>query len=390
MGAGLLVTLEQTLRHFNSYVDPLVDVIDSDIRQEVLEGFRQLWKLSDTRELRDYWPSLMKIWTGSRCLSEVEIRLRFAGFSAAVAEPQLLRRRSNVTIAPPERIPYPSSADSAVSEDQPDALYAGTRSLDFGHVRQIIHRASCFVQGGGAPFNIMLTYFPPEDDREDTVRAVRSVEHFVKRLLAFDDFNTTSQAVMSVLARDGAGVFGRIAGRLRGPSALTDCYRKTLDWFENNKYLVEQSSFYIDDNRSTLKFHWRAVGSLFASLPEMEWPKELKQALFAGRTYISGPIPSAQPIVQFYGGVSSAALRTNAEPRLPYLSAVQDGAWPHVKAGWELDESRDRLRLRNNRLQQLEKLSKTSLQDDTAARAKLFDSWTDDHRRRSRSWTTWF
>ena len=387
--------------------DIVVDLFTHSIesgRAEIISRFCRRLNLDGPRALLPYWEQMMAFWSRPKTKNETELRLRLALFE------DLVNRKLAETI-PPVRTPQFTSPKPAICElpEQVDSCQKDPeqgqrrpessmelRYLGPKDVREIINRASFFIQHHGRLMNASFTVIPSFRARSSEEAAVEAVKRFCNDFAALVASGGETFATITLLERDEEGVFGRIVAHIPQVDRFLQWWRE-LDRHQADRHVVDCS---IAPRDQDLKFHWDQVLNLCAAMSEADMGNGfmfrrplLLQQLKVPKGSWRQPGPIRHPLLLFSDLLSPDAVETASALKMAFLSAFDAKAWDWITRGWELKEYRDRQHTLDKRRSQIQEMNQIWSRDEQQRGIELdkaFAEWPADPQQRTRSWFGWW
>jgi DNA polymerase-3 subunit gamma/tau len=385
-------------------------------RAEIVSRFCARLNLDSPRALLPYWEQMMAFWLQPKTDDQTVLRLRLALFEDLVSRklPETVgwARIPEFTPAKPVhglRELANAFQSDAEKDDRGPELNTELRYFGPKDVREIISRASFFIQHHGRLMNAAFKVIPSCQARSSEEMAVETVKRFGKALGELLPSGGEPLASITVLERDENGVFGQIVAHIpqvatKSPDRNTFhrflvqwCRDWLLDEQDTDKPLVECS---VQLREQELKFHWDKVLNLCAAMGEEDLddddafcrPPLLQQLGIPKRLWRqAGPI--RHPLVLYSDLLSRKAIDAASALGMEPLSAFDAKAWEWIRNGWELKEHRDRHQTIAKRRQQIEHIKQLCSRDEQECQSELnkaYAEWPTDPELRSRSWSGWW
>ena len=158
-------------------------------------------------------------------------------------------------------------------------------------------------------------------------------------------------ASMTVYERDLDGVFGHVVAHvpqlIRNPkyAAVLADWCNGFDEDESDRILVSCDLNPGSSHPQSLTFHWDRVLALCASLDDDEvfgGPSRLLDHLQIPRKIRRQSGPIRNPVLEFSGALTAAAIENSCVNNMPPLSAFDAQEWSWIRRGWERKEHGDR------------------------------------------------
>jgi hypothetical protein len=253
---------------------------------------------------------------------------------------EALMRRLPVARAPSVSIRQPIDSEGT-AEIAWEALVCETKSkfIEYEEARQIVNRASFFVQQYGAFMNVRFMVMPdPSIPESAAFEVVRAFLLELERRCASD---SEKFGCIAQLERDEGDVVGRVVAHapvtLLDGSAQDSPVQNWDNWARQHGCLVET---HVAPNGEAYRFHWHSVLTLVAGfdLPS----SQLREELEISRQLWRHPGPLDCPRLVFSPRLSEKGLGSVSVNGMSFSSAFDAKAWADVKTGWEMKEYADR------------------------------------------------
>lgn len=373
-------------------VSPTVDAI-LDGRQQVLAALNEYLRATRKDELRAAVVAMMEFWfeatidvddgaleTQLACFEEFVRRLPERG--RELEAPKAVQMTYKVEGTAPRAT---STTDSSESQ-----------FLRYGDVRNIMNRASFFVQHYGRFFNASCLVTPAPEYATAEGMALGAVQQFCSDLSKL----FADEAAFSFIAlpeRDGSEVFLRVAAHLPHVESQGHLRELMSGQGDSRGYVLFDAVFSTGTLKQRHRAHWKLVRDLCAGFVAESADESgdlltnLGIALKQRRT--PGPLEQPRPI--FSDRLRDEALAEACQLKMNYLSAFDARQWSCIGADWELEEYKDRRETIASRRQILNDL-RLSFGEDSQAVAKairqLEAEWREKAEDRERTWSKgrWF
>ncbi|AXK82275.1 AAA family ATPase [Pseudolabrys taiwanensis] len=381
-------------------VDPL---LHGAIREQgaVVSELQQRLGLTAGRDLREHWESLLQFWARHRLDDDAGAQLTIALFERQIDilrddSPLSASRSPIVPVAPPPMVEASSDAMGCT------VIRSASEYMSAAEVREIINRASFFIQHHGKLFNVALTMRPFAASEPEAVEAIAAFRRKLAGVLSAKGEDGWGGAIL-IDRSEERGVHARFTGHVPGVAEqfrpefeqfLGECRRRASD----DGDCEIQSEVAPAGGKQALRFHWKAVLDLCASLYE----PGLDSSFASTRRGIldrlgvrvkdrRDPRPISPPRLSFIGGLTDEALQEASRFNMTFLSAYDDSAFDRIRDGWELKEAADRRREFNDRQTKFASLSRQFTGDQLKQEQDvLLGKWPSDAKFRLRSWPVWW
>jgi DNA polymerase III delta prime subunit len=375
----------------NIAISPTADAI-MDGRQQILSTLNKHLRSTREGDLRSAVAAMMEFWFEATIdVDDGALESQLACFEEFVRQ---LPERSTGKVGPQvtQKIhEVPESAPSAGLSVRSRV----NKFLQYADIRDIINRASFFVQHYGKPFNTSCIVAPSADFANDEASAITAAFHFCDDLVSNfargGDF-----AFIALPERDGAEVYLRVVAHLPHVKNTRD----VLSLMHNqasNLYELFELEIAAGTPRQQHRTHWKMILSLCSGFvssatdPCSDLLGNLGIALSHRRT--PGPLAQSSPI--FSTRLSDEALAQACELEMDYLSPFDAEQWSCIGADWEIAEFRDRREEILSRKQMLADLEVALGKDSPTlveAVTQLKGKWKGRPEDRSRTWSRgrWF
>jgi DNA polymerase-3 subunit gamma/tau len=389
-------------------IDALLDSLTSS-RAEIVAGFCSRFGV-DRRNLIPHWEKMLAFWAQAQRTDEENSRLRLCLFEDLVnrrlTQETVSSFASKALIEHPAVTWRPEPAESWPNNtlQQPSGPdRAGDQYLGPKHVREIVNRASFFIQHHGRMMNAAFTIYPPWQARSSERKAIDTVEKFRNNLDDLSKKTGEPYASIAVLERDESGIVGRVVAHI--PQIVeAPTYRAALaQWCERfdleneNGVSVELDVYRGKTNAQALKFHWDRLLELCAALDDQDEnaasARQLLDDLQISRSVRRNSGPIRHAVLEFSGVLTTMAIERDCANQMMPLSAFDARAWAWIRKGWERAEYTDRQEEIRNRERQLIEVEKLWAKDKERHQAEmdyLMNDWARGPEGRARSWRGWW
>jgi DNA polymerase III subunit gamma/tau len=388
-------------------IDALLDTLTS-ARAEIVSGFCSRLGV-DRPHLVPCWEKMLAFWSQSQTADDENLRLRICLFedlvNRRIAQETLSvasnaseeRPATRLSAQPPE--PWPS----CIPERPTELGCVGDQYLGSEHVREIVNRASLFIQHHGRLMNAAFIIYPSWQARSSQRKAIDAIKKFRDGLDSLANQAGEPYACIMVLERDENGILGRVVAHIPQLFEIPN-YRTTLArWCEgldsegDSGVSVELDAHTAKSNARALKFHWDRVLELCAALDDQDeipsGSRELLDDLKIPRSVRRHSGPIRHSLLEFSGLVTTTAIERACANHMTPLSAFDAGAWAWIRKGWERDEHTDRQEEIKDRERQLLELERLWAKNEERRRVEidnLMNEWSRRPEDRTRSWRGWW
>lgn len=389
----------------NIVIDALLDTLTND-RAVIIAAFCSRLGVAGPSELIPYWNVMLDFWSRSRATDEEAARLQLCLFEDLVnrrlqqeaLDPVVARgaRSRRVSSSPPVQ------AVIAAPVSEIELACSGDQYLGPAHVRQIVNRASFFVQQHGHAFNAAFTIYPSWRARSSETGAIAAIEQFREQLSATWGLAGAPITSIATYERDAGGVLGRLVAHV---PALVDglaAEEALIGWCEGlqsdnqEDLLVRLEAHQGAPDARAMRFHWNSVLMLCAGAQDGEGAfgdarrllDDLRVPTHMRRQ--TGPI--RHPVMEFSGALSSVSVESARAIGMEFLSAFDARAWLWIRKGWERSEHFDRQREIAERRRKLSDIERLWVESDRRRNEieKLEATWRHGPESRPRRWRGWW
>lgn len=406
--AYLLSVYHRDLNGHDITVDPAVDSMRSS-RREIVRLFAERLQVDSPNKLEPFWRRMLDFWFVEPSADDALLRLRLSLFETLVnggagdeqggaSLPASLRSADQLNVSDLEQELGNTEADRIVLEEDHREHHFGSQEL-----RQIVNRSSAFAQHFGQYMNVRIELTPSFEAMQSDVTATKVIERFAENFYSFIAAGGKTSAVITVFDKVATGVVGKIVacvpdlseGDGRASSLQAWCH----EWiFAGTRgHHVELA---IARRGTSLKFHWNAIGWLAARMYDVAEAKKdgsitlarhLSQALRIkpDEGYIG---PLLRSPVMFSESLSDGAVDRARQLSMPFLSAIDDGAFDWLTNGWELVEHQERRREQLSRESAIRAIEETYDEEEqrVAALEALEKQWHGSAQTRPRKSSNWW
>jgi hypothetical protein len=388
-------------------IDAFVDSLISE-RFGIVSSFCERLNVDSPRKLERFWEKMLSFWAGHQSMDETGLTLCLSLFENLVNRGLtdgvgLISTAVPIAERPPARqeVWSPNVATELISERFSQDGGRTDQYLSRADVREIVNRASFFMQHHGRMMNAAFTVFPGWPDRSSECTAIEAIRLFREKLDCLCSDAGEPHASMTVYERDLDGIFGRVVAHI--PQLIDPKYAPVLaNWcngFDDDNSggpLVNWDQKYGPNDPRSLTFHWDRVLALCGSfdddgishsahslLDHLRVPRKIRRQ--------SGPIRNQ--LLDFSGALTTESIEKSCMNNMLPLSAFDAQAWSWIRQGWEHKEFVDRkeeIDRRHSELAQVQRLWGTDHDRQLAEEEKLMKKWAHHPQDRYRSWRGWW
>lgn len=386
-------------------VDPVVHSAVAD-HGSVVDRFRAQLSHLDDRQWLEHWVGLLQFWADHKPTDDASAILTIALF-----ERRVLEFRTTSAVADglrDRRAPQAPSIRETRSEDVVglDVTFIESQSdfLTPSEVREIVNRASYFIQHNGRLFNFALRIEPHAVTEAVAVAECRALIEGLMRAAKLKTPTERDGAIALIEREQGVGVYGAVVGHLgalesvQGEAWLREHVAAARSQLISKEGRVDEKIAPAGEN-GKLKFHWSSVLNLCASVYDASAPElsgsygnSILDNLKVKHKDRREPRPITPPRLAFYGSLRDEMLELAQRFRMAFLSPYDDRAFDWIQEGWELNEYEDRaeqVREREGTLASIREWYRNATEREGAERG-LMEKWSSDPKRRRRSWQAWW
>lgn len=386
-------------------IDALLDTLTTD-RATIISAFCSRLGVDGPSELIPYWNVMLDFWSRSRATDEEAARLQLCLFE------DLVNRRLQQEALEP--VGAPSARSRRVSTTAPvrpviaapatefEPVRSGDQYIGPAHVREIVNRASFFVQHNGQTFNAAFTIYPSWRARSSEAGAISAIEQFREHLSATWGLTGAPITSIATYERDSGGVLGRVVAHVPALVDALAAEEALIGWCEGfqsdnrEDLLVRLEARQGAPDARAMRFHWNSVMMLCALAQDGEGafgdarrlPDDLRVATHMRRQ--TGPV--RHPVLEFSGALSSVSIENAQANGMQFLSAFDARAFSWVRKGWERSEHLDRQHEIAERRRKLSDIERLWVDADRRRNEteKLEASWRHRPESRPRRWRGWW
>lgn len=398
----------------NATIDALIRSISDCERKVVLDRFCASFGMDNWADLRPFWRKLIEFWKISDSqLNDTAAMLRIVLFqdlvNQSIESPALERsnipgtRSQNLTVpqhtgpAPPQEA-VANFADIDGSDADADASF-----LRLEDVRTIINSASFLMQEYNYGFNFSVELRPELFGLHDAAEALyliaafcQDVEDHATRVMGC---SFASMAVRQRTLTVSALIVVHVSRPETDVSVEEFMHLNTwcCEWRRNERFdpvddalLIKVAPF---DLRGALKFHWSETVKLCFGMDALLTYRGKPLHKLLGLRTVESFNSIRPPIVSVSGQLRPDHVRYACRYGMSPLSAFDMRAFDQIQSGWERSEHLDRIMLRQEREEDVERIVEKSGTEGPSFRAQmdaLERLWAIPPERRPRVWPTWW
>lgn len=386
-------------------IDALLDTLTND-RATIITAFCSRLGVNRPSELIPHWNVMLDFWSRARAIDDEAARLQLCLFEDLVNR-RLQQEALEPVVAPSARsrrvsTTAPVPAVIAAPAAEIELACSGDQYLRPEHVREIVNRASFFVQHDGQTLNAAFTIYPSWRARSSETGAIAAIEQFREQLSETWRSEGAPLASIATYERDAGGVLGRVVAHV---PALVDglaAEEALIGWCEGlqsdnrEDLLVRLEAHQGAPDTRAIRFHSNSVLMLCAVAQDGEGAfgdaRRLLDDLRVPTRMRRQTGPIRQPVVEFSGALSSASIENARANGMEFLSAFDARAWPWIRKGWERSEHLDRQREIKERGRKLSDIERLWVDADRRRNEieKLEASWRHGPETRPRRWRGWW
>lgn len=321
-------------------IDPVSYSLSSE-RAEIVRQFCDREKVLNPADLEPFWKAMMRFW----------IRRFTSGPASASLHLAIFENFIETGLAPYEallekfdRKPVVKASAGLFSAYEVEPIVSNDeRVLRTHDVREIIDRASAYIQQYGAGFNTALV-ISPESVAASEFAVISAVKAFRRKLeLKFCE-GESQYASITVFERErGRGVLGRIVLHLPNMQDAAGALRVFCqDYRDELRSFVEMQLHISKGHRSALNFHWQSVFDLCGGF-QVDACGDIDAGLAVRlKDHARPAMPLRHPVVEFAGSLNDAGLQAFSDVGVPFVSAWDIALWDKRALGWELEVNQRR------------------------------------------------
>lgn len=389
-------------------IDAFLDTLTGE-RAKIVAAFRSRLGVDKPSDLEPYWREMLEFWSRSPATDEERLQLQLCLFEG------LVNNRLREAVLKTIRIVHaPNDLVRNTRRERDESTLVGSlvtadcdkfdgKYLAPQHVREIINRASFFMQHHGRMLNAAFTIYPSYQARLSETTAVDAIRKFQAELSKLFLQAGKPFAGITTIERDENGVLARLVVHIPRLAEVPTFEAEVARWCRNlgaeddEDTLVEFKTSGGLPNRQALKFHWDRVFELCAAVQDSEsepgGARQLLDKLRIKGSLRRHPGPVRHAVLEFSGCLTTSATENASANHMGFLSAFDAQAWSWIRKGWERDECIDR---QHEIMHRAEKLSQAELLwagEDNRRRIEietLNASWAGAPESRARRWRGWW
>jgi energy-coupling factor transporter ATP-binding protein EcfA2 len=344
----------------------------------------------DLAGLEKFFEDMMQFFAAHGQCNEARAHLVIALFSKLVERGDGLRYADEPVTMTKLAHKAMSSHDQPTFQKDDRRLSAALdpQFLQTYNVRQLVNRASFFVQQYGTPFNAYVTV----DLCASGPGPERHAKAFLREVIhAVEDRSTRIPGgLIATIERDGTRVVARILMCLE-PNELPGLESWVAKYVPDFGSIRQIST--CDDARD-MALQWKAVRDMCAGCSPPADPHEVdvRHHLQIPKSKWRRPGPVNRPHLYVSACLSEDAIMSASYPEMPPLSPYDRGAFKWIPAGWEIKEFDDRTRERERRLALLARIRSDEGSGGNAEEAlqNALQNWRQKSEHRLRHWLGWW
>lgn len=276
--------------------------------------------------------------------------------------------------------------------------HGSTRScfIEYDDVRQIINRASFFIQHYGVCLNAAFTVELGPESSESEESAIHTIKEISKDLGRVCLRGTSAFSSITLVERNSGAFVGRIVGHIKPDAELEQQVMNLVNkWSETDGHFVDAA---FSSERYALRFHWDKVLELCAGFDGDNCEKPagfaLRELLNIPKSKHRSPGPLDGRRLMYSPLLSTPSINRACANGMMPLSAFDAEAWTWIASGWEEKEfpnRKEEIERRQSLLAGLEDRLRTDqerLQQELAERHAWWNSQNPEQR--PRSWNRWW
>lgn len=386
-------------------IDALLDTLTDD-RAAIVSAFCLRLGVDRPSELIPYWNGMLDFWSRARATDEEAARLQLCLFEDLVNRrlPQEALEPVVVPSARSRRISSAAPAQAVIGASATEIELGGSGDQYLGpsHIREIVNRASFFVQHEGRTLNAAFTIYPSWGARSSETGAIAAIERFREQLSAMWELAGAPMTTIATYERDASGVLGRVVAHVPALVDAVTTAEVLRDWCEGlqsnrgEDLLVRLEAHQGAPDARAMRFHWSSVlmlcgaaqdgedafGEARRLLDDLRVPRHMRRQ--------TGPLRHA--VLKFCGALSSDKIEEARANGMEFLSAFDARAWPWIRKGWERSEHIDRKHEIAERQRKLSEIGRLWVDADRRRNEleKVKASWGCQPEMRPRRWRGWW
>jgi hypothetical protein len=320
-------------------MDPLVQSMVA-ARRDFVTRLCERFDLADRRDAEPLMRRMLEFWTQPTPQDEEAAELKLLLFEAFVfSELTLPFRKSQQRDQDAE---HPKRPPTGADTLGPEIPRAKSPYIEIEEIRQVINRASFFVQHHGVPMNVAFRILVQSEVGNLEGLGAEAIAGFCVDLESQVGPEGSNFAAITVIERDGGQIVGRVIAHIdRTNSGNLEGFRAASA--RRFGHLVDVSTC---EGADPMAFHWQNVRELCAGINKSDGDgsgeKELRQLLRIPRAQWRSPGPFSYPRIRFAGRLSDRSIAEACEYGMAPLSAFDAREWRWLYQGWEFREFQDR------------------------------------------------
>jgi DNA polymerase-3 subunit gamma/tau len=382
-------------------IDAFVDSLINE-RVRIVSAFCARLNVDSPRKLDRFWEKMLSFWARRQSTDETGLALCLSLFEDLVNRglTEKIELLPTTESRPtPHGAWHPNVITGLVTEPIVKADSTNDQYLSYPDVREIVNRASFFIQHHGRMMNAAFTVYPSWGARSSEPRALEAIRQFREKLDCLCTETAAPHASIAVFERDLDGIFGHVVAHV--PQLFLDPRHAVVlaNWcndFDSDRLLVSCDLNPGSSHPQSLKFHWDCTLALCASFDDdgvfdgsnrlvdhLKIPHKIRRQ--------SGPVRST--VLEFSGALTEEAFARSCMNNMAPLSAFDVQEWSWIRRGWERREYPDRqeeIKRRGGELARVQRLWALDRGRQLAEAEKLIEKWPRDPVNRNRSWRGWW
>lgn len=368
-------------------LDPLVQSM-VPARRDFVTRLCERFDLVDRRDAEPTMRRMLEFWSQPTPQDDEAAELKLLLFEAFVGSeltPPLKKSHQDAERSKK----FPAGADALGSESS----LATSPYIEPEEVRQIINRASFFVQHYGVPMNVAFRILVQGQVGDLERLGASAIGRFCVDLESRLDPEGTTFAAISVTERDGGQIVGRVIAHIDG-AQLNGLEAFRAAWARRFGHVIEVVTC---EGAEPMAFHWQKVRELCAGINKPDGDgsgeKDLRQLLRIPRAQWRSPGPFSYPRTIFSGKLGDQLIAKSCDLGMAPLSAFDARQWRWLYQGWELREFPDRSSDIAQRRQEVATIEGQARHDPSHRErlSKLLSVWEHmSPEQRLRRWRGWW
>lgn len=368
---------------------PIAPLVQSMVaaRRDFVTRLCGRFELIDRLDAEPLMRQMLEFWAQPTPQEEEAAELKLLVFEALVCSeltfPLKESRQKDRDVDHPKRSPISASTLGS------DIVGANSPYIEVEEIRQVINRASFFVQHHGMPMNVAFRVLIQSEMGDIETLGAQAIADFCVDLESQMGSGAPNFAAMSVVERDGGQIVGRVIAHIDHALVVSLDRFRTV-WTRRFGQQVEMSTC---EGSEPIAFHWQIVRELCAGINNGSGEKDLRRLLRIPRAEWRSPGPFSHPRTRFAGQLSDRSIAEACEYGMAPLSAFDAKQWHWLYKGWELREFQDRRSEIAQRRQEVDAIEDRARHDpfELAKLSGLLRIW--QHMRpeqRLRRWRGWW